>query len=298
MVRNKHYKAFLFFFLILTGSCSSSNRNQESVDSQKSDSILNAQVKAMIDSTLSPYIRLQWESFNIISSYSNNDTIKNIKGTICSDQYFNKTFDVVGSYKIHQNSPYCKFLSVNHEKVGNIFEMKEMYDSIFTFYTDSTTFLKKLYQYWEHPDKEDQIVLDRFNLVPRAYTNETKVHFGISEDEYNRLGEEFQRNFYEGLIGDGAYELAEPIFRTGKFVGFEIKEIHDKTFNYYNVQNNAELVRKRQHGFGANETFWWVYACELYNMEIMSRYDKFDRRTKNSLKCYWNEYTGNVRGLH
>lgn len=288
MVMSKHYKAFLFFFLILTGSCSSSSRNQESDDSQKSDSILNAQVKAMVDSTLSPYIRLQWESFNIISSYSNNDTIKNIKGTLCSDQYFNKTFDVVGSYKIHQNSPYCKFLSVNHEKVGNIFEMKEIDDSIFTFYIDSTTFMKKLNQYWEHPDKEDQIVLDRFDLVPRAYANETKVHFGISEDEYNRYGKEYQRNFYEGLVGSGAYELAEPIFSKGVFVGFEIMEIHDKTFSINNIQ--AKLVKSEQLAYDAHESFRYVYVCELYNMEMYSKYDKFDRRTKISLKVYWNEW--------
>ena len=118
MITSKHYKAFLFFFLILTGSCSSNSKSQTSDDSQKNDSILNVQVKAMIDSTLSPYIRLQWESFSITNSYNNNDSIKSIKGTLCSDQYLNNTFDIVGSYKIHRNSPYCKYLSVSHEKVG------------------------------------------------------------------------------------------------------------------------------------------------------------------------------------
>jgi len=242
----------------------------------------------LIDSTLSSYIRLQWESFNITTSCSKNDTIKNIKGTLHSDQYFYKKFDVAGSYMIHQNSPICKFLSVNHEKVGNIFEMKEMYDSIFTFYTDSATFLKKLNQYWEYPDEEDQKVLDRFNIVARAYANETKVHFGISEYEYKTLGKDYQRNFYDGLIREGAYELAEPIFMKGKFVGFEIMEI--EPFNYGNILINTKLVKEWRHGFHANETHFWVYVCELYNMEIMSRYDKYDRTTKHSLKAYWNEW--------
>lgn len=277
-MKNSKLIVIYFFFLILAGSCSSSSRNQKSDDSQKNDSILNAQVKAMVDSTLSSYIRLQWESFNITSSYSNNDTVKNIKGTLRSDQYFNKTFDVAGSYKIGQNNPICKLLSVSHGKVGNIFLMKEMYDSIFTFYTDSAMFLEKLNQYWEHPDKEDQIVLDRFNLILRAYANETKVHFGISEYEYKTLGKDYQRNFYEGLIGKGAFELAQPVFsKNNKFVGFEIRETKDKSFNTNNI--HAKLVNSKQIGYDAHECFRYVYLCELYNMEMYSYYDKFDRKT-------------------
>lgn len=34
----------------------------------------------------------------------------------------------------------------------------------------------------------------------------------------------------------------------------------------------------------------YVYVCELYNMEFYSKYDKFDRKTKQSLTCYWNEW--------
>ena len=36
--------------------------------------------------------------------------------------------------------------------------------------------------------------------------------------------------------------------------------------------------------------FKYVYTCELYNMELMSRYDKFERKTKHSIKAYWNEW--------
>lgn len=278
-----------FSLIILTGSCLSSGSNQDPDSSKKNDSILNAQVKAMIDSTLSLYIRMQWESFNITSSYSNNDTIKSIKGTLQSDQYFNKTFDVAGSYKIHQNSPVCKFLSVSHEKVGNIFEMKEMYDSLFTFYTDSATFLKKLNQYWEHPDEEDQIVLDRFNLVERAYANKTKVHFGISEYEYKTLGKDYQRNFYEGLIGKGAYELAKPKFYRNKFIGFEIIGGRDKSFNFDHVWDNAKKIEDRKVGYGTNEMLIRKFVCELCTIKISSGYDKFDRVNWHSLDVYWKE---------
>ena len=281
--------AFFFLFLVLALSYWTNREYQEELDdSLKNDSILNAKVKAMIDSTLPSYIRSQWESFNITSSYINKDTVKNIKGTLQSDQYFYKSFDVIGSFKIIHNSPICIYLSVSHEKVGNILEMKEMYDSIFTFYTDSAMFLRKLNHYWEHPDKEDQILIDRFNLISRAYANETRVHFGISEYEYKTLGKEFQKNFYEGLIGEGAFELAKPIFRKEKLVGFEIMELHDKTFNSNNIR--AELVKREQIGYNAHECIRYVYECELYNMVMYSRYDKFDRKMRKSLKCYWNEW--------
>ena len=253
------------------------------INQDENDSIINTQLKTLVDSTLSQHLQFKLDSCNITSSVKYGDTLKDISGTGFSKLY-KEIFDVTGSYIVSQNILSCKSLEVTHRHVGCVFEM---YDTI-TKQVDSLTFSQQLDEYNK---RQDELWQEHKDLVGNAYANQTKVHFGISREEYNRLGEDFQRNFYEGLVGYGAYELSEPRFdRKGIFSGFEIMEIHDKTFSYYNVQNNAELVRKRKHGFGANETFWWVYVCELYNMEIMSRYDKFDRRTKNSLKCYWNEY--------
>ena len=278
-----------FFFLLLAGSCSLNSNNQESVDSRNSDSIINAKVKELIDATLSPYMRYQWESFKITNSCSNNDTVKNIKGTICSEQYFYKTFNVAGVYKIKQNKPICRSLIVSHTKAGNILEVKEMYDSVFTFYTDSASFLDNLIQYYEHPSSGDQMALDRYNLAARAYANETKVHFGMSEDEYITLGKDYQRNFYEGLIGKGAFELARPKFYKNKFIGFDIIGARDKSFSYNNVMSHARLVKKEQLGYDAHESFRYVYDCKLCKIEIYSGYDKFDRVYEHSLNVYWNE---------
>ena len=274
------------FFLLLALSCTSNNRNQE-LDGSLNDSINNVHLKALVDSTLSQHIGLELDSFGISNSIRNNDTIKEIKGTGRSSLYNYEKLCITGSYKISYNRLSCISLKASHSDVGNVFEIYEKYDTLLTYCMDSIIFSKKNQVYVEwRKEKMD----DFFNRVEWAYANRTKVHFGISKEEYNKFGEEFQRNFYEGLIGSGAYELAEPIFRKGKFVGFEIRELHDNSFSYYNVQDNAELVRTRKHGFGANETFWWVYVCELYNMEIMSRYDKFDRKDVKSLKAYWNEW--------
>lgn len=256
----------------------SSNINQDEFDSN-----INAQLKTLVDSTLYQHIQLKLDSCSITSSVRYGDTLKNITGTGFSKSY-KDIFDVTGSYIVNQKLLSCKSLKVTHRHIGNVFEM---YDTI-TEQVDSLTFSQQI---GEYNKLQSELWQERKDPTENAYANRTKVHFGISREEYNSLGEDFQRNFYEGLIGYGAYELAKPIFdRKGIFSGFEIMELHDKTFSYYNVQNNAELVRTRKHGFGANETFWWVYVCELYNMEIMSRYDKFKRREVKSLKAYWNDY--------
>lgn len=269
--------------LLLTISCSSNNGNQKQ-DVLSNDSIINAQLRTLVDSTLSQHLQLKLDSCSITSSVRYGDTLKNISGTGLSKLY-EEIFDVTGSYIVYQNILSCKSLKVSHRHVGSVFEM---YDTIVTNHVDSLAFSQQIDEYNK---RQDELWQERKDLTEKAYANRTKVHFGISRDKYNRLGEDFQRNFYEGLVGYGAYELAKPTFsRKNVFVGFEVMEIHDKTFSYYNVQENAELVRHYQIGYDAHESFRSCYFCSLYNMEIISRHDKFDGRTKHSLKCYWNDH--------
>lgn len=271
-----------FFFLLLTISCSSNNTNQD-LDNSWNDSIINVQLKALVDSTLSKHIGLNLDSFKISNSILIDDTIKSISGKGYSKLY-KEIFEIEGRYRVGKKLLSCMSLKVNHRHVGNVFTK---YDTIVSKQVDTLSFSQQLHDYYE---RQHEIWEERDNLSEKAYANRTKVHFGISKNEYNKYGEDFQRNFYEGLVGYGAYELAKPIFHKDKFVGFDIMEIHDETFSYYNVQYNADLVRNEQIGYDAHECFRYVYICELYNMEIMSRYDKFDRKTKKSLKAYWNEW--------
>ena len=291
MKLTKNYKVLYIVPVILLFSCSLNNNNQVTDDFANNpinDSVLNVQLRTMIDSTLSLYLHLQLDPFNITTSYTNNDTIKSFKGSGRSNRYGNEEFDIEGSYEVSQGLLSCKSLKVIHSDVGTVLAIFEKYDTLLTYRMDSVTFTEKNSEYVE---RRNEIWEDRINKVEYAYANRTKVHFGISKDEYNRLGEEFKRNFYEGLIDEGAYELAEPIFSSKNiFVGFKIRETHGKTFSYSYVSSHAKLVKKEQLGYDAHECFEYVYKCELYNMEIISRYDKFERRTNHSLKCYWNKY--------
>lgn len=280
-----HY--ILFCVVLLVMSCSS-NRGNKAPNDSANDSIKNVQLKAMVDSMLTS-IDFNFETFNISNSSIGNDSIKNVRGTGISGKYSNLyskvKLDVTGSYKVSSDKLDCISLKVTHPEIGNVYEVFEKYDTLLTYAMDSLTFFKK---YYGDVESQYETWKESNYKVEYAYANRTKVHFGISKSEYNSLGAEAQRNFYDGLIGNGAYELAKPIFRKGKFVGFEIMEI--EPFNYGNILANAKLFREEHHGFHANETFSWVYICGLYNMKIMSRYDKFERRTKHSIKAYWNEY--------
>ncbi len=286
---NKICYVLLCIVLLLVASCLSNNKNKEETNDSINDSIINAQLRTLIDSTLlHSDLNLKVEQLSISTSYTNNDTIKELTGkgsTNRYNRYGNEKFDITGSYRVSHNMLNCKSLKAVHSDVGTVFAIFEKYDTLLTYYMDSVTFSKK---HHENVEKRYEAWKDRNYKTEYAYANQTKVHFGISKDEYNRLGGEFQRNFYEGLIGEGAFELAEPIFRKGKFVGFEIREI--KPYNYGNILANAKLLKEWRHGFHANETFFWVYVCELYNMQIMSRYDKFERKTTHSIKAYWNEW--------
>ena len=62
-MKDTKFVVIYFIVLILAGSCSSSGMNQGSDDTLKNDSILNAQVKALVDSTLSQYLGLELDSF-------------------------------------------------------------------------------------------------------------------------------------------------------------------------------------------------------------------------------------------
>lgn len=272
--------------LLFMASCISNVKNQEANDATN-DSIINAQLRTLVDSTLlCSELNLKVDQLEISTSYTDNDTIKNVTGkgtTNRYNRYGNEEFDITGNYRVSNNMLNCKLLKVTHRHVGNVFEM---YDTI-TKQVDSLTFSQHIDEYYK---RQDELWKERKDLTENAYANRTKVHFGISREEYNRLGEDFQRNFFEGLVGNGAYELAKPIYsKENIFVGFEIWEIHGQTFYYYNVEDNAELVRHNRSGYDGHGLIRLCYFCRLYNMEIIISYDQLNNRNKH-LTAYWNDH--------
>ena len=280
--KNKCLYVLPYVTLLLVTSCSLNRQNKTSGE-LSNDSIINAHLKSMVDSTLFQNINLRFDSFSITTSYRHGDTIKRIIGGGFSELY-KEIFNVSGSYKVSHNLLACLSLDVSHRHIGNVFAMR---DTITTNKINALSFSQQLSNYYQ---LQDEYWIEKKKMAEKAYAGHTKVHFGISRDEYNRLGEDFQRNFYEGLVGNGAYELAKPIFsKENKFVGFKIVEIHGHTFYYYNVENNAELVRHNSSGYDGHGSIRLCYSCRLYNMEIYSRYDQLNNR-KKQLTAYWNEY--------
>ena len=111
-------------FLLLMASCTSNIKNQKTNDSTNV-SIINAQLRMLIDSTLlHSDLNLKVEQLSISTSYTNNDTIKDITGkgsTNRYNRYGNENSDITGSYRVSHNMLNCKSLKVDHSDVGTVF---------------------------------------------------------------------------------------------------------------------------------------------------------------------------------
>ena len=96
MEHTKIFYLIYFALLIFTASCTSSNKNQE-VNDSTNDSIINTQLKTLVDSTLSHSdLNLKIGQLSISTSYMDNDTIKNVTGkgtTNRYNRYGNEEFD-------------------------------------------------------------------------------------------------------------------------------------------------------------------------------------------------------------
>ena len=139
----------LLCIVLLVASCLSNNKNKEGNETVN-DSIINAQLRAMVNSTLlHSDLNLKVEKLSISTSYMNNDTIKDVTGkgsTNRYNRYGNEKFDITGSYRVSYNMLNCKSLKVDHSDVGTVFSIFEKYDTLLTYYMDSVTFSKKYHE--------------------------------------------------------------------------------------------------------------------------------------------------------
>lgn len=133
---NKICYVLLCIVLLLVASCLSNNKNKEETNDSINDSIINAQLRTLIDSTLlHSDLNLKVEQLSISTSYTNNDTIKELTGkgsTNRYNRYGNEKFDITGSYRVSHNMLNCKSLKAVHSDVGTVFAIFEKYDTLLT----------------------------------------------------------------------------------------------------------------------------------------------------------------------
>lgn len=254
--------------------------------------------KALVDSVLSDYMDYRWDSicyYVYIPEQKDQEPMLIINGQVKSKTYNNEEFQVHSFWNIDgvQKGNTFSNLDVYHKEIGQIISITNghpIYDSIM----DCTEFNQKMVEYSYKMEERRQLSLqaakEREDAVRLANKNKTKVHFGMSELDYYSAGEDYQKNFIDGLIGKGAYELANPIFGKGKFVGFEIHSKHGISCNHANIYSYAKEVRSHSsdvNRFHSNES---DYVSKLYNLRIYELYNRSSGECSESITVWWNSY--------
>lgn len=245
--------------------------------------------KELLNEVLSEYMTIEWDSisFQVVQPENILAPMLTVDGYGRSNSYANEQFHVNSTWLLDETGEKHEFssLNVSHKELGRIaFISGRNADN--NSIVDSTTFKERLF---EIQKKKQEKAREHANYVQLAYKNKTKVHFGITRDEYYQLGKEYQRDFYDGLIGKGASEYAKPFFVKDKFVGFEINDYHSKA-SHGNIYTYAKEVRNRYYKGIRYDMSTSCYVSDIYNLEVQERLSNVDGNSV-IIKAYWNAYS-------
>lgn len=268
----------LSFLSIILLFCSCNTKT----DKEKLEERINkAYILSYLDVASNKYIKMKWDTvYAIIDSHV--PAQLHLHGEGKSEEYGNHKFHVEAIYNYDRNRDAILYQSIHvyHKELGEIistFEYGITHETIVTY----EEFNKKV-------KIHNELIKERKDKVKLAYSNRTKVHFGMSYDDYINSNAEFRRNFIDGLIGDGSYEKTKARFVDRKFVGFEV---HGHNIYDSNVCNNAHLSDERiLNGSLRFYSVEKIYTCDLYNLKIFDQTDQSSGEEHMSIDVYWNEY--------
>ena len=247
--------------------------------------------QSQLDSILSPYIHMDWDTASLKISFSN-ALPPIVEGYGTCREYGNKQLKVYSVWSLpfgNVNDAYPISFYVRH---GDVTVLTKANDGSITIELDSTEFVNAVWEYEQtqkEKAKEKRAALhERKDAVELANRNKTRVHFGMSLKEYYSCDKLFRENFVNGLIGNRVFDSHfEPYFANGKFVGFEVSS--SGKINYDNVISHATMMKShRSEGvrFDSHES---NYTSNLYNLQI---YELYSSRSYNgtTIKVWWNKH--------
>lgn len=267
---------YLLFILLLFGSCMSKSDRELMEEKLNRDFILSH-----LNTASQKYVDMQWDTiYALTDSYI--PTQLHLHGEGRCKNYGNNRFHVeaIYNYDSKRDSIIYQSVHVSHKNVGEIvstFEYGRPCEKVITYD-----------EYKEKVKTYNEIIKERRNKVKLAYANKTKVHFGMSYDDYKNTSTEFRRNFIDGLIGEGTYEKSKVHFSKNRFVSFEV---WGSNINDANIKNNAHLSDERVlHGSIRFYSVEKIYTCELYNLKVYDQTDQSSSERNISIEVYWNKY--------
>ena len=272
--------------IILNHSCTSKSAQEKLEDAYSKE-----YCQQIMNEVLSKYMIVDWDSIarQVYIPEDNSGSMLIVDGYGKCSSYGNERFHVSSVWRINKDAKDCDFSSmqIRHKELGDIISINGPEDYTNSI-MDSTEFAQK---FAANKVTKSEIANERTNMVALAYQNKTKVHFGMTAEEYKQCGREFQRNFIDGLIGPGAFDKAKPSFVRDKFVGFEINSGRNQSVSHKNIIANAEVTKSQKlEGNIRFDSYETNYVCKLYNLQIFEQKDGASHDSHETIKVWWNSY--------
>lgn len=252
-------------------------------------------VASLLDKVLKPYIQIKWDSVSVDVGEDENGYLLGISVYAYgqSKDFGNERFyvDAFWPDEFENSNDLGYMVNVRHEAVGEIVQVVQN-DDILTHYMTKEEFLNTLRR---EKLKQKDIVRERKKSVDLAYENKTKVHFGITRNEYYDYDAEYRKNFIDGLVGKDTYELATPSFSGGKFVGFEVNSSRYNSVNTANMVAKAQLIKNHKlDGSMRFDSIEEYYDSDLCNFKVFTQTELPNGGTTTTITVWWNKYLKGV----
>lgn len=144
----------------------------------------------IMSDVLSKYMIVEWDSIarQVYIPEDNSGSLLIVDGYGRCQSYGNERFHVSSVWRIHEGAD-CDFSSmqIRHQELGDIISINGPEDYMNSI-MDSTEFAQKLAA---NKVTKSEVANERANMVALAYQNKTKVHFGMTAEEYKQCGREF-----------------------------------------------------------------------------------------------------------
>lgn len=247
--------------------------------------------QSQLDSILSPYLHMDWDSASLKISFS--DVVPpTIEEYGTCREYGNTKMKVYSVWSLPFEKVEDAYPISFYVRYGDVNVLSMTSNGSITVELDSIEFENAVIHYrqtqQEIAEERKEAVQERKDAVELAYSNKTRVHFGMTSKDYYKCDKLFRENFVNGLIGNGAYDSHfEPYFSKGKLVGFEL--LSSGKINYDNILNHASMTKSnlsRGTRFDLREA---NYSSNIYNLQI---HEMFSSRSYDgtTIKVWWNKH--------
>lgn len=234
----------------------------------------NENLRTLLDNATKKYFEIKWDTvYYLVDSYI--PTQLHLHGAGKAKEYGNHTFHVEAIYNYIKEKDSIDYQSthVSHKELGEII-------STFSYGMDIEEIISpdEFITQLQNQRKWSSILKnENLHYAELANVNKTQVHFGMTEAEYEKIKTEFkdykqfEKNFINGLIGDGVYEHSrwnKLQFAKGKLSLIEFHNKDNEYLSYSNLEKYGKFIKDHACRVNRFDVYELYYRSPLYNLKI------------------------------